>query len=443
MFQSTVSDLSGRRRWVWVGISTLVFLSGTIAMIPHGSLHARWNVPPFLAGAVLMLIGFYLALLLKCVPLLIIGSAAVGARVLLLWQAPGDDIYRYIWEGRLLLQNVNPYLHPPDATGLVSFRDAIWDSVQHKTFSAIYPPLAECSFATLAVVSPSVFFFKIVFAAADLLTGALLWVRYGGQAALFYLWNPLVVYAFAGGGHYDSFFILTVALGWLAWEKGKATESILWIGAAVAFKWMALPILAWAVLRSLRDFGLRAAIINGAAGLAPLLISWTFVGLWTGEWTWRLHPEKFAEYARSAELIPGIVGWLWEGSRYHNGWFLAPVVVGWAVVILKARRFTSSAEWSLFLALIFSPLVHAWYFTWLMPFAVASRNLGSLLLTSSVFVYFIVYHRLNAEPDLGWMFTPAEIALLWAPFVFGFLWAYLRPLNMRWPQRYDTTVHPA
>jgi alpha-1,6-mannosyltransferase len=92
----------------------------------------------------------------------------------------------------------------------------------------------------------------------------------------------------------------------------------------------------------------------------------------------------------------------------------------------------------LFLALIFSPLVHAWYFTWLVPFAVASRNLGSLLLTVSGFVYFIVYHRLNAEPDLGWMFMPAEIASLWAPFVFGFLWSYLRPLNNRWPRRHDS-----
>jgi alpha-1,6-mannosyltransferase len=412
-------------------------------MIPHGSLDSCGNIPLFLAGALVMLIGFYLALLIKCVPLLIIGSAAVAARVLLLWQAPGDDIYRYIWEGRLLLQNVNPYLHPPDAVGLISFRDAIWDSVQHKTFSAIYPPLAECSFAALAAVSSSVLFFKIVFALADLLAGALLWLRHGGHAALFYLWNPLVIYAFAGGGHYDSLFILTLVLGWLAWEKGRSTESLLWIGAAMAFKWIALPILAWAIWRLPRDSGPRAALLQGAAGLAPFLISWTFVGLWTREWTWRLHPEQFTEYARSAELIPRMVGWLWESSRYHNGWLLAPILVGWAVASLRARRFTTCAEWSLFLTLIFSPLVHAWYFTWLMPFAVASRNLGSLLLTASGFVYFIVYHRLSAQPDMGWMFTPAEITLIWTPFVFGFLWTYLPHLNMRWPERGGTTDRPA
>ena len=181
-----VSDLSVRKRWVLAVIPALLFLFGTIVMLPHGSLHTRLNVPPFLGGAVAMLTGFYLALLRTRIPLLIIGFTAVAARLLLLFQQPGDDIYRYLWEGKLLLNHVNPYLYAPDAASVISFRDAIWTSVQHKTFSAIYPPLAEWAFALLALVPPGVILAKIVFAAADLLTGALLWMRYGGQAALFY-----------------------------------------------------------------------------------------------------------------------------------------------------------------------------------------------------------------------------------------------------------------
>ncbi len=405
-------------------------LAGVSMMLPHGDLHAPGSVPPFLLGAAIMLAGFYLALWVKDAPLFLIGAAAVAVRILLLWQAPGDDIYRYIWEGQLLLHHVNPYLHAPDAMELIPLRDAIWESVQHKTFTAIYPPLAEWSFALLALVSPTVLFFKTAFASVDLLAGALLWRRYGGQGALFYLWNPLVIYSFAGGGHYDSLFILALVLGWLAWEAGKAPSALLWIGAAVALKWGALPILAWTIWRLLRESGLKAAGVKGLAGVAPLLVSWTLAGLWTGEWTWHLHPEKFTEYARSAELIPRVAGWFWEDSRYHNSWFLPPLAIAWAIVILKARKFVTAAEWSLFLALIFSPLVHAWYFTWLMPFAVASLNRGSLLLSASGFVYFAVYHRMAEE---GWVFRPWEIMLLWAPFLLGFLWTCLRA------QRTDTT----
>lgn len=397
-------------------------------MLPRGSLHQPGNVPPFLCGAAIMLAGFFVALRMKDMPLLLIGGVAVAVRVLLLWQAPGDDIYRYIWEGKVLLAHINPYLHEPDSPGLILLRDALWESVEHRIFSAIYPPMAEGFFAMLAAVSPTVFSFKLAFASADLLTGWLLWRRYGGPASLFYLWNPLVIYAFAGGGHYDSLFVLALVLGWLAWDAGKSNRALVWIGIAVALKWMALPILGWAVWRTLWKRGLGAGVVAGLIGGAPFLAFWLAVSLWTGEWTLQLYPTKFTEYARSTELVPRIVAWFWEKSRYHNQWFLPPLALAWALVILRAKKFTTAAEWTLFFAMILSPLVHAWYFTWLMPFAVATRNRGSILLSASAFVYFIVYHRSSGQPEHGWTFTSLEIALLWTPFVVGFLWTYLWPM---------------
>lgn len=397
-------------------------------MCPRGSLHQAGNVPPFLLGAAIMLAGFFVALRMKDIPLLLIGGVVVAVRVLLLWQAPGDDIYRYIWEGRVLLAHINPYLHAPDSPGLILLRDALWESVEHRTFSAIYPPMAEVFFAMLAAVSPTVLCFKLAFASADLFTGWLLWRRYGGPASLFYLWNPLVIYSFAGGGHYDSLFVLALVLGWLAWDTGKSSRALIWIGIAVALKWMALPIFGWAVWQTLWKRGLGAGVVAGLIGSAPFLAFWLAINLWTGEGTWQLYPSTFAECARSSELVPRIVAWFWEESRYHNRWFLPPLAIAWALVILVAKRCTTAAEWSLFIALILSPLVHAWYFTWLMPFAVATRNRGSILLSASAFVYFIVYHWCSLQPERGWTFTSLETALLWTPFVLGFLWTYFRPM---------------
>lgn len=408
----------------------LTLLAGTIVMLPHGSLHQPGNVPPFLLGAAIMLAGFYLALANKGgIPLLVIGGVAVAVRMLLLWQAPGDDIYRYIWEGKLLLAHINPYLHAPDSERLIPLRDALWELVEHRTFSAIYPPMAEAFFAMLAAVSPTVFFFKLAFALADLLTGWLLWRRYGGPASLLYLWNPLVIYSFAGGGHYDSLFILALVLGWLAWDAGRFNRALLWIGVAVALKWMALPVLGWAIWQTIWKRGAGAGALAGMIGVTPFLAFWLAVSLWTGEWTSQLYPPKFTEYARSTELVPRIVAWFSETSRYHNQWFLPPLALAWALVILRAKKFTMAAEWTLFFAMILSPLVHAWYFTWLMPFAVASRNRGSILLSASAFVYFIVYHRPSGQPEPGWTFTSLEIVLLWTPFVLGFLWTYLHPMT--------------
>lgn len=424
-FRMSSQKMFPRDPWPWV--ASLLMVAGAFLMLPHGRLHDHGTVPWFLTGAGIMLGGFFLALKLMLLDWRMVASVAVLTRLILLWQAPGDDIYRYMWEGRILAAGWNPYLYAPDSAWLESLRNALWGSVQHKTFSAIYPPLAEGVFALLAALSPTVIFFKLSFALADMGTGWLLWRRYGATATVVYLWNPLIIYSFAGGGHYDSLFILAMVLGWLAWDSGRFRSALVWLGIAVALKWMALPVLGWAVWMTLQKRGIWAGVLAAIIGFAPFLACWLALSLWTGEWTGRLYPQKFAEYARSTELVPRIVAWFWDESRYHNHWFLPPLAFAWAVFILYVKKFTAAAEWTLFFALILSPLVHAWYFTWIIPFAVATRNRGSLMLTASAFVYFAVYHRSGSQ-SAGWTFTPLEITLLWLPFVLGFLWTYLLPI---------------
>lgn len=396
---------------------------GAMWMLPHGRLHEFGTVPWFLTGAVMMLVGWFLALRFPPRAVWMFWAVAVVARLVLLFQAPGDDIYRYVWEGRMLLAGWNPYVHAPDAAALEPLRDGLWESVQHKTFTAIYPPLAQWVMALLAAVWAWPMFYKIVFALGDLGVAFLLAQRFGTARALCYAWNPLVIYCFAGGGHYDSLFILAMVLGWLAWEEGRPLRAAGWLGAAVALKWLALPLLAWVVWQLFRKGwrreNWRTVMVAAAAGIAPLVVSYVVLSLWSGEWSLQLLPPRFSQYARSAELIPGIVGWFWEESRYHNHWFLLPLGAGWLWVILRGKDFARSAEWLLFLALVLTPMLHAWYFTWMMPLAVETRNRGALAVTASSFVYFMLYHHFES-PGGKWELYAWECALLWIPFVAGF-----------------------
>lgn len=399
---------------------------GAYVMLPHGRLHEYGTVPWFLAGAAFMLFGFFLAMQFKPISVWIFWGVAVAARLVLLFQAPGDDIYRYVWEGRMAMAGWNPYLHAPDAVALEPLRDGLWQSVQHKTFTAIYPPLAQWMMAGLAAIWASPFFFKLAFALADLMVAWLLARRFGTGRALFYAWNPLVIYSFAGGGHYDSVFILAMVLGWFAWADGRPFRAAGWLGAAVALKWLALPLLAWVGWRILVDawrkrqpLPLLVAMVTGAL---PLALSYVALGLWTREWTLQLHPPKFSQYARSAEFIPGIVGWFWEQSKYHNQWFALPLAGAWIWIILRGRDFARSAEAMFFTALILTPMLHAWYFTWVIPFVVTTRNRGVILVTASSFFYFLLYHHVEA-PQGEWLLSSWETALLWLPYVGGFLWS--------------------
>jgi len=133
----------------------------------------------------------------------------------------------------------------------------------------------------------------------------------------------------------------------------------------------------------------------------------------------------FSEYARSAEFLPAIVGWFWEESRYENHLFVLPLAIAWMIVVVRARSFETAAQWIFFLAMIFTPMLHGWYFTWIIPFAVQTRNLGVILLTASGFTYFLLYHYVESPGGI-WRLPPWQTALLWLPFVGGFLWSEYR-----------------
>ena len=109
--------------------------------------------------------------------------------------------------------------------------------------SAIYPPLAELGFRLLADLSQSVLLFKLAFIAADLAVCFLLRARFGARRSVLYAWNPLILYSFAGGAHYDSWFGLCLVAAWLFWENGAFHRAAATLGMAVALKWISLPIL--------------------------------------------------------------------------------------------------------------------------------------------------------------------------------------------------------
>ena len=135
---------------------------------------------------------------------------AIGLRILMLPCSPGDDLWRYAWEGRVQNAGANPYTLAPAASELAHLRDAHWPKINHREVAAIYPPAAELLFAAVTRISPSQYLFKLLFAAADLLTLALLLRLVNPIRAAWYAWNPAVVYAFTGAAHYDSLMLLAL-----------------------------------------------------------------------------------------------------------------------------------------------------------------------------------------------------------------------------------------
>lgn len=414
----------------------IAFLTVAIVLLAGGAIWAaRYDdlsnyatLARFYEGIAGMGAGFLLALRLRRISWSLFWLVAVGLRVVFFPMTPGPDVYRYAWEGHIQNQGFNPYSNAPDSAALERLRDNVWERVEHKGVSAIYPPLAEVGFRILAAVSLSPLLFKAAFVVADLLVCLLLARRFGFTRSLLYAWNPLIVYSFAGGAHYDSWLLLCITAAWLAWENQHRIACALLIGAAVAIKWITVPIALWVAWREWRKGDWRHAVGFLCLAALPFLLAWPIAT--RAHLIAPLIPTAFALHARSCELIPGIVSWLWPGQFWRNTIYLLPGAVLLPWLLIRYRSFTQFSESYLLVLLAFSPMVHAWYFTWLIPFAVFTRNRGTIAISLTAFAYFGIPF-IRGMPDDSAMLVGIQRTIVWLPLVAGFAWTRYseRPAN--------------
>ena len=190
----------------------------------------------------------------------LIAAAALLYRLILLPTYPIQevDIYRYLWDGIVVCQGVNPFRFPPQlacdtrldqATDpqlakLVRVRDAdphvaeLLTRIHYSELPSVYPPVSQAVFAAAAWTTPARasvgrcgLVLKIWLLGFDLATCGviLLLLRSTGRPpglVILYAWCPLVLKEFANSGHLDAIavFLTTLAL-WLAVRgQGRAGE---------------------------------------------------------------------------------------------------------------------------------------------------------------------------------------------------------------------------
>ncbi|MBI3976645.1 MAG: hypothetical protein HY331_00525 [Chloroflexi bacterium] len=152
--------------------------------------------------------------------LVVVLGVAVALRLLMVATTPSlsSDVYRYVWEGKLVNLGVNPYQLAPEAPALAPHRDAIWELVNHKHLISPYPPLALGYYAVVYRLWPdSVRAMQMGAALLDLgVAGALaLLLRAVGlpaQRLLIYAWSPLPLAAFAHSAHNDPLMVAPLVL---------------------------------------------------------------------------------------------------------------------------------------------------------------------------------------------------------------------------------------
>jgi len=280
-----------------------------------------------------------------------------------------DDPFRYIWDGWLQLEGINPYKLVPSAPALSAFQDTtLYQELNSQDYYSVYPPLSQLFFALGGVFydghwTVSYYVLKAAFLVAEFAGMLALSRLTAARNVLLYAWNPLVLIETAGQGHTEALLmsLLFVSL-WAVRRQNGAIASLAIAGAGLVkiYPFALGPYL-------LRRFGWRA-VWPGTLLVVALSIPYAApyvlphikasVDLFAQLFEFNAGPYYFAKH----------LFWIWTGADWSKTigpvfrvLFLTALPV---LYILDAWRDWSFRRACLVLLgtfLVLSTTVHPWY----------------------------------------------------------------------------------
>lgn len=267
-------------------------------------------------------------------------ATALVLRAVLVLAPPAfsDDVYRYVWDGRVAGAGYNPYERAPTDEALATLRNDEWSRINNPELQTIYPPAAQISFTGWAAVWPSSTGFKAMSAAADLgviclvvlLAGGSLPLRRGPPgpvrgsravlAGALYGLNPIACIETGMSGHLEPLALLPTLAAVLLLARSEAEPASRITRCRVAAGWAA-PVV----------FGLGCA-----TKLVPALL-WPVLG--RRDWRfWVVTPAivvafylPFASVGQDLFETTGIFVRAWEGNAGAFALLKAAAarIIGW------------------------------------------------------------------------------------------------------------------
>ena len=166
--------------------------------------------------------------------------------------ALSGDVFRLIWEGRVVASGADPWALPPDAPELAQLRaehPEIAAGVAYELLPAIYPPGMQLFTAAVTAVSDRVAVMKAALALMEgVLVAALLALlvrrRLDPMLAAGWVWNPLVLAEVAGSGHGDVLGVALAALALVAASRGRGALAAALAGVSGAVKFAGFALVA-------------------------------------------------------------------------------------------------------------------------------------------------------------------------------------------------------
>ncbi|MHA2333659.1 MAG: hypothetical protein ACXAEU_16665, partial [Candidatus Hodarchaeales archaeon] len=322
------------------------------------------------------------------IPIVLFIAALLQIIVLMTEISLSDDVYRYITEGKALVNGINPYYTSIDDLS-TNLQDNYSELVNNSNVTSPYPPLALLLFALLYIVYPEPITYRIFFSLgflASIIVCYRLLQPENKWKVIIYAWNPLLHLETGNGTHFDSIVVLLVMLAIWGLQTGRVITASGFLFLAFMLKYypLILIVLFW------RQLGKKGLLIVSVG----LLMYGSFI---------ILYPPAISG------LIIYVQDWYFNASLFWlviqviKDFMLLKIIFGGIfiiIVVLVALKVNNNSLFSpetaigvIGLLLILQPVFHPWYVFWLFPFLLYSnkKEISWILLTGTLILSYHVY----------------------------------------------------
>ena len=354
-----------------------------------------------------------------------------------------QDFFRFIWDGRLILEGINPYSFSPDTIisegKILLFQSQeLYDGMGSLSAGnhTNYPPLNQLCFAVAGLVAGksilgSVVVMRLIIIAADMgifffgrkLLGSLSLPK---NLILLYLLNPFIIIELTGNLHFEGVMIFFLIWSLYLLHKGKWLLSAGLMACSISVK--LLPLMFLPIL--IQRLGLKSIRYYLVVGVLTTL---SFLPFYSPEFvsnfsdTVALWFQKF-EFNASLYYIAREIGY---GFRGYNeiaiiGSYIPFVVVGCVLLLSLFRNNRPSAGlitgFMLALAIYFfcSTTVHPWYIATLLALSIFTKYRFPLVWSLVIMLSYWAYS--NEDYEENYFLIALEYGVVWA----AVLWDIIR-----------------
>ena len=295
-----------------------------------------------------------------------------------------DDIYRFIWDGRLLVNGYNPFEHLPShymeqATRIAGLTQELYQALNSPNYFSIYPPIAQLNFALAVFLFPNsilgsaiamkFFLFAFEIGSIFLIIKLIHYFQLPPKNVLLYALNPLIIIEITGNLHFEGAMIFFLLLAVYLATKQKYDWSALAFALSVASKLLPLMFLPFFIARLGWKKSLRYFAIVGICLIVLFspLVSGVFIHNFSN--SLNLYFQKF-EFNASIYYLFRWVGYQWKGYNLIQG--IGPLLAMGTLTTILILAFweRKRANWNnlattmlcaISFYLAFTTTVHPWY----------------------------------------------------------------------------------